>query len=327
MFRSANTGATWTAITPTGGAANRPTFDLVRDPSNANRLGSQYAGLAGAFAGTEGVFISNNTGQTWTNVSVTPAAAERDPGSGNAGNGNNTNLELAVGIGGRVYAAVIQNNQPAIIAFSDNQGATWTQMELPVYPSTNVGLVGGVQRIQPSACGTPPCPILMTTTAAHNLPVGGSPTVQVGVRLVNNLGTAVPANGDFRATVVCNNDVPPGFPCVNLSTQFVLLGSALAAGNGCGGGGAQPACTGTWSVWNTTSPSARNRVGRATHLSLAVDPMNQNLVILGGDRQKEGVLRATTSARLTLPARSGAATRRFHRPCRSRGFPRRSGRT
>lgn len=59
VFRSTNGGSSFTRLTAAAGLDGKPAFDLVGDPANSARL---YV------ATTSGIFTSNDTGATWTNV-------------------------------------------------------------------------------------------------------------------------------------------------------------------------------------------------------------------------------------------------------------------
>jgi hypothetical protein len=132
LFRSTDLGATWRQISGTGGLPVGPIFDLVGDPSNARRF---YVTVQGT-----GVFISNNRGRTWTNVS------QNDPSPGGVDatirSGGNNNAEMAVANSGRLYVAVLVNGQPQYIGFTDDQGASWTAMDLPQTLEADGSIVG-----------------------------------------------------------------------------------------------------------------------------------------------------------------------------------------
>ncbi len=115
LFRSVDTGGTFTLISGTGGLPLGPVSDLVGDPSDPQRF---YVGVLGA-----GVFRSADGGATWTNTNApgtfTPAtnnsikiAVHSDPGGG-------TNA---------VYLAVLNSGQLTNLLRSPSLGApgTWT---------------------------------------------------------------------------------------------------------------------------------------------------------------------------------------------------------
>ena len=117
LFRSTDTGATWTEITGTGTGLPAGTVDdLTGDPSNASRL---YAALQG-----NGLFRTDDTGGTWTQVSNSDATL-------NAAMLASTNTRIAVARDSRVFVLVTNGGAVTYIGFSDNQGGTWTQMDVP----------------------------------------------------------------------------------------------------------------------------------------------------------------------------------------------------
>jgi Ca2+-binding RTX toxin-like protein len=135
VFRSIDGGVSFTRISGTNGLAQGRVFDLVGDPTNPNRL---YASVAG-----QGIFRSNDQGATWTNVSngdPTLNSQMRSFGLDNA--------EMAVGANGRIYVITVQFGQASYIGFSDNQGGSWTQMDLPQTLLAN-GQVVGLNPVNP----------------------------------------------------------------------------------------------------------------------------------------------------------------------------------
>ncbi len=118
LFRSTDTGANWTQIT--GGAGTGlpvgTVDDLAGDPSNGAQL---YVALQG-----DGIYRSTDTGATWTQVSNNDATL-------NAAMGASTNARIAVAGNARVFVLVTNGSTVSYIGFSDNQGGTWTQMDIP----------------------------------------------------------------------------------------------------------------------------------------------------------------------------------------------------
>lgn len=119
LFRSTDTGATWTQVT--GGVSTGlpvgTVDDLAGDPSNTSRL---YVALQG-----NGIYRTDDTGAIWTQVSNNDATL-------NAAMANSTNTRIAVGRNtARVFALVTSGSTVSYIGFSDNQGTTWTQMDVP----------------------------------------------------------------------------------------------------------------------------------------------------------------------------------------------------
>jgi K319-like protein len=118
LFRSTDTGATWTRISGAVGSGlpAGTVDDLAGQPGNASRL---YVALQG-----NGVFRSDNTGATWTRVSNNDAAL-------NAAMLASTNTRIAVAADTTVYVLVTSGSTVSYIGFSIDQGATWTQMDVP----------------------------------------------------------------------------------------------------------------------------------------------------------------------------------------------------
>ena len=117
LFRSTDTGATWTQITGAGTGLPAGTVDdLGGDPSNASRL---YVALQG-----NGVYRTDDTGATWTQVSNNDATL-------NAAMLGSTNTRIAVAGDSRVFVLVTSGSTVSYIGFSDDLGATWTQMDVP----------------------------------------------------------------------------------------------------------------------------------------------------------------------------------------------------
>ena len=118
LFRSTNSGATWTEIS--GGAGTGlpagTVDDLEGDPANTRRL---YVALQG-----NGIYRTGDTGATWIQVSNNDATL-------NAAMLGSTNTRIAVARNSRVFVLVTSGSNVTYIGFSDNLGATWTQMDVP----------------------------------------------------------------------------------------------------------------------------------------------------------------------------------------------------
>jgi len=117
LFRSTDTGATWTQITGAGtGLPSGTVDDLGGDPTNTSRL---YVALQG-----NGIYRTVDTGANWTQVSNNDATL-------NAAMLSSTNTRIAVANNARVYVLVTRASSVSYIGFSDDQGANWTQMDIP----------------------------------------------------------------------------------------------------------------------------------------------------------------------------------------------------
>ncbi|MEA2558645.1 MAG: hypothetical protein QOH06_149 [Acidobacteriota bacterium] len=128
IFRSKNHGNTWTQISQGNGAATGLpgglSHDLAGDPVNLNRLYTSviFADQAG---GNNGLYRSDNLGETWTKVSTPAVDAYLQTGV-------TTNIELAAGRHNNVYAAIVNDFVLAAVFRSGDGGATWVQMDMPV---------------------------------------------------------------------------------------------------------------------------------------------------------------------------------------------------
>jgi hypothetical protein len=118
LFRSTNRGDTWAQIS--GGAGTGlpagTVDDLAGDPANTRRL---YVALQ-----RNGVYRTGDTGATWTQVSNNDVTL-------NAAMLGSTNTRIVVAGDSRVFVLVTSSNTVTYIGFSDNLGATWTQMDVP----------------------------------------------------------------------------------------------------------------------------------------------------------------------------------------------------
>ncbi len=158
LFRSTNTGVDFDQLSGDG-ASGLPVasfFDLVGDPSDPTVL---YA------ASTAGLFRSDDTGATWTNVTA---------GVGGIGGATN-NIEMAVHAAGgtnAVYVGVVNTGQLNGLFRSTDQGANWTAMDIP---QTNEGgnLIGLQPREKPGAQGATHFSILADPTNATVVYLGG----------------------------------------------------------------------------------------------------------------------------------------------------------
>ncbi len=146
LFRSVDGGLTWTSIEVVERDPDNPddplrfhAFDLVKDPTNADRF---YLAVQ-----DRGVYVSEDRGETWTNV--TQSSGDID--SLVTSDGNN-NLEMAVANDGRVYISVVLFGQPNYIGYSDDQGNSWIAMDLPVTPD-QPGTNGLNPKIKPGGQG------------------------------------------------------------------------------------------------------------------------------------------------------------------------------
>lgn len=160
LFRSTDNGATWEEVLPATGLTAGPALDLISDSTNLN---SYYVSIE-----DEGIFRSDDGGATWANVSANDATLD-----GVVTNLANNNTELAIGNGGRIFAAVLLNGQAAYIGYSDDQGATWTAMDLPRTQEGNGDVEGLNPREKPGGQGAIHFSIVVDPTTDDIVYVGG----------------------------------------------------------------------------------------------------------------------------------------------------------
>lgn len=143
IFRSHNHGNTWTQVSQGNGAATGLpgglSHDLAGDPVNLSRLYTNVV-FADEVGGSNGIYRSDDIGQTWTKVSTPAVDAFLQSGV-------TTTVELAAGRHNNVYAAIVNDFVLAAVFRSGNGGATWTQMDMPVTieSGTPIGIHPGGQ--------------------------------------------------------------------------------------------------------------------------------------------------------------------------------------
>ena len=120
IFRSTDTGATFTRISGSAGLPSGRTFDLAADPSNPATF---YTSVSNAGAGN-GVYKSTDTGATWVRVSdATMNALVTDGGT--------NNMKISVGLSDNVFVAIANGGAVAGIFRSGNGGGAWQSLSLP----------------------------------------------------------------------------------------------------------------------------------------------------------------------------------------------------
>ena len=141
VVRSMDGGATWTAVAEADGLPARgAVLDMVDDPSDPDRF---YASVQ-----YSGIFRSDDGGTTWSHASANDAAIQAV-----MTNRFNNNAEMAVAHDGRLYLAAMIGGQARYIGHTDDQGGTWTAMDLPQTPESDGDIEGLNPRFKAGAQG------------------------------------------------------------------------------------------------------------------------------------------------------------------------------
>ncbi len=116
LFRSTNTGASFTLVSGGSGLSAGPVSDLVGDPAVSSRF---FAAVR-----TVGIFLSSDTGATWSNITGTITGITA----------NTTKVEMAMvnnGVDSALFVGVINSEKLESVWRSTDSGATWTRMDTP----------------------------------------------------------------------------------------------------------------------------------------------------------------------------------------------------
>lgn len=141
VVRSEDGGETWTAVGETDGLPEGGSvLDMVDDPSNADRF---YASVQ-----YNGIFRSDDGGATWLHASANDDAIQAV-----MTHWYNNNAEMAVAQDGRLYLAAMIGGQAQYLGYTDDQGATWTEMDLPQTPESDGDIEGLNPRFKAGAQG------------------------------------------------------------------------------------------------------------------------------------------------------------------------------
>ena len=146
VFRSTNTGASWTQVLPGSALA------LASDPSNSNILYAVTV-LNNFCGGSNGIHKSIDSGATWSKVSDPAVDALLASPAGTTGN----NADIVVGNNNNVFVSMVP--QSGFGAFSGvfrsgNGGSTWTLMDAPAIGAAILH-PGGQGRIHTSIAADP----------------------------------------------------------------------------------------------------------------------------------------------------------------------------
>jgi hypothetical protein len=135
LWRSVDTGATWTLMSGSGGLPTGGIGDMTVHPSQPERI---YISVLGT---PRRVLRSDNGGANWTDISAGITALAS----------NTSNVRIAVGPGseGVVYAAVVNANVLAGVFRSTDRGATWTAMDVPAVHPGGQGTVNTSIAVDP----------------------------------------------------------------------------------------------------------------------------------------------------------------------------------
>ncbi|MCW5852363.1 MAG: VCBS repeat-containing protein [Anaerolineae bacterium] len=112
---------TWTKISGTLGLPDAPARDLAADPTSTSRFYVTFTGASG------GIFRTDDTGATWTNVTAGISGIS----------GATTAINASVGASGAVFVILNNGGGAKALYRSTNLGAAWTALDMP--PGTFFG--------------------------------------------------------------------------------------------------------------------------------------------------------------------------------------------
>jgi hypothetical protein len=129
IFRSTDTGATFTQLSGSGGLPLGRTFDLAADPTNAAVF---YTSVTLA-AASNGIYKSTDTGATWARVSDAAIDALLNGAA---------NVKISVGLANNVFVGISGGALTGLFRSGDG-GGTWTSLTLPS-PTIHPGGQGSI---------------------------------------------------------------------------------------------------------------------------------------------------------------------------------------
>lgn len=148
LYRSTNGGATFTQIPSTSGLPTDPTTSLVGDPANSSRL---YAAITSqSNHSATAIYVSNDTGATWTEV----FGAAQSSGVISA-SANQTIIRVATGPSGELAAAVVDVTTGTLVGLflSQNAGTSWTSLAVPNINPGGQGVIDVAIACDPTTAG------------------------------------------------------------------------------------------------------------------------------------------------------------------------------
>ena len=163
IFRSVDRGITWTNVLQGVGRA------IAVDPNDQTRFYAtvDFTNTCTSFGVNNGVFTSADSGATWAFTSAVPGV---DPL--NEGELNNAKLSVSSD-GSRVWSAILKNGQAQSISYSDNNGGTWTKMDVVQTPNDGGDPDGLNPREKPGGQGSIHFALLASPNNKDEVYVGG----------------------------------------------------------------------------------------------------------------------------------------------------------
>ncbi len=211
LFRSTDGGQSWRSVDvildDDGDPVRFNVFDLIADPRNPNRV---YIAIQDV-----GVYTSTSAGASWNYITssdlqvalaTSPVDANADgiadfdmngdPVTQDAEPGANDNMRFGISSTGRLFVGSMESSQIEHLAYTDDNGASWTQMDLPFTPDLeNNRLVG----LHPGAEGSVYFSLTVDPTDPDIVYIGGDR--QGGDPNGNSIGARESVGRLFRGDV------------------------------------------------------------------------------------------------------------------------------
>jgi autotransporter-associated beta strand protein len=150
LYRSIDGGTNFTLISGAAGTGLPlgPATSIVGDPTDTSKLYAAVTTPDQTNAGriSTAIYVSNDTGATWTQIFNSGQAA------GTINTSTQTAIRLAAGPNGSLAAGVIDLNTHAVVGlfWSGNSGSTWTTLTAPSLNPGNQGSVNFAIAIDPN---------------------------------------------------------------------------------------------------------------------------------------------------------------------------------